>query len=343
MCWPLSSSTAAVGRPGFDDRLGQLAQGGGGQGDVEETGAGDVDAGDAVLGGEPVGDGLGDLPRRAAGRLGQPEGDVGRVVPVIAALGTLDQNLVGGGAVEIARGDRGIDGGPDRGGEVGWCHLTIVEVGSSAFRGPEARSHGVGPVWSGRPRGVGCSRAGMERSAPLVGCPAFAAPVAQGIEHRPPEAVAQVRILPGAPRHRPGFFEPVTVSEPAPRSRSSPRVHIRTKLACLFRRHAPYSVRIHSGTGRMMLRATDASDCGDCARSPQKPLAIAEYAARERPPGGTAAAYPDARYRRIGQVWSSTTSRCRCRARLRRCSAIRPAPRRRHGSRQSRSRVRRRA
>ncbi len=25
------------------------------------------------------------------------------------------------------------------------------------------------------------------------------APVAQGIEHRPPEAVAQVRILPGAP------------------------------------------------------------------------------------------------------------------------------------------------
>ena len=26
------------------------------------------------------------------------------------------------------------------------------------------------------------------------------APVAQGIEHRPPEAVAQVRILPGAPK-----------------------------------------------------------------------------------------------------------------------------------------------
>ena len=29
------------------------------------------------------------------------------------------------------------------------------------------------------------------------------APVAQGIEHRPPEAGAQVRILPGAPSHRP--------------------------------------------------------------------------------------------------------------------------------------------
>jgi hypothetical protein len=33
---------------------------------------------------------------------------------------------------------------------------------------------------------------------PVVGL-IGSAPVAQGIEHRPPEAVAQVRILPGAP------------------------------------------------------------------------------------------------------------------------------------------------
>ena len=36
-------------------------------------------------------------------------------------------------------------------------------------------------------------------TVPAVRLSGFAAPVAQGIEHRPPEAVAQVRILPGAP------------------------------------------------------------------------------------------------------------------------------------------------
>jgi hypothetical protein len=42
------------------------------------------------------------------------------------------------------------------------------------------------------------------KSVALLGLPGLA-PVAQGIEHRPPEAVAQVRILPGAPNERPVF------------------------------------------------------------------------------------------------------------------------------------------
>ena len=47
----------------------------------------------------------------------------------------------------------------------------------------------------------------------------FAAPVAQGIEHRPPEAGAQVRILPGAPRRTPIFpGPPWVVSGPPPRA-----------------------------------------------------------------------------------------------------------------------------
>ncbi len=56
------------------------------------------------------------------------------------------------------------------------------------------------------------------------------APVAQGIEHRPPEAGAQVRILPGAPRRNardpgPGAHCALTVSLPR-RSPGTQRVHI---------------------------------------------------------------------------------------------------------------------
>src|SRR5947208_12084531 len=53
-------------------------------------------------------------------------------------------------------------------------------------------------------RTTSCNTPGprVVKSCPLLGLPGLA-PVAQGIEHRPPEAVAQVRILPGAPNAGP--------------------------------------------------------------------------------------------------------------------------------------------
>lgn len=64
-------------------------------------------------------------------------------------------------------------------------------------------------MWTPTPSGAieDASAAGQD----LVQCSTArftgVAPVAQGIEHRPPEAGAQVRILPGAP-HRSHSFNP---------------------------------------------------------------------------------------------------------------------------------------
>ncbi len=78
---------------GRDDLRRERALGAGGDPDVEEAGTGDLGAGDAVGAGELVGEQLGEVARIHTGVLGQPQRDVGRVVAVLADLGTLDQHL----------------------------------------------------------------------------------------------------------------------------------------------------------------------------------------------------------------------------------------------------------
>ena len=92
---------------------------------------------------------------------------------------------------------------------------------TSAVRGSRCRSgrcgrdvvvrrHGDAGYGSLRAAGAGRDRRGSTATT-IVPCScvgtAHPAPVAQRIEHRPPEPVAQVRVLPGAPRHCPGRRE----------------------------------------------------------------------------------------------------------------------------------------
>ena len=81
-------------------------------------------------------------------------------------------------------------------------HRAATFIAPSRRRpGIVATCRAVVATWSGLRHGHG-GRCGLARLA------GFAAPVAQGIEHRPPEAVAQVRILPGAPIATPVFAGP---------------------------------------------------------------------------------------------------------------------------------------
>ncbi len=73
-----------------------------------------------------LGDQLGHLARRAGGRLGQPQGDVGGVVAVIGVLGTLDDDVVGNGHAERTAVDDGCHGGPDDVSQLLGCHRTSV-------------------------------------------------------------------------------------------------------------------------------------------------------------------------------------------------------------------------
>ena len=77
-------------------------------------------------------------------------------------------------------------------------------------RTSSASAAGVTPRSLGRPRARSASQSGRHlpgrrevsaagRAQPVRYALPWYAPVAQGIEHRPPEAGAQVRILPGAP------------------------------------------------------------------------------------------------------------------------------------------------
>ena len=70
------------------------------------------------------------------------------------------------------------------------------------------------------------------------------APVAQGIEHRPPEAGAQVRILPGARKISPGGTHVMPFS---------PNQAGRDKSLCHREIFWPISLLIHTGAGRIGL------------------------------------------------------------------------------------------
>jgi hypothetical protein len=76
----------AIAGTGRDDRAGLLTLRLRGQRDVEESRTGNVDRLDAVGLPEPGGDQFGDLARWPAGRLGQLQGCIGRVVTVVPVL-----------------------------------------------------------------------------------------------------------------------------------------------------------------------------------------------------------------------------------------------------------------
>ena len=110
----LGRVVVAVDRPGLDDRARQLARGRGIQGDVEEPRAGHVDAAHAGDLGEALGDPRRELARRHTGALGELEGDVGRPVPVVAVLRSLDAHVGRDDGGEVTGLDGLGEGGADR-------------------------------------------------------------------------------------------------------------------------------------------------------------------------------------------------------------------------------------
>ncbi len=123
-----------------------------------------------------------------AGGLGQLQRDVGGVVAVVGVAGTLDGDLGGdesGVEGEVAVGHGSEHGCADLGGDLVGRHarepIGAGRRGRTAYRRPATVAE--------RFRGT---------ASPLVLSVPALAPVAQGIERCPPEACAQVRILPGA-------------------------------------------------------------------------------------------------------------------------------------------------
>ena len=92
---PLAGQRLGVPVPAASghDRAREPAEGACGKPDVEEARAGDVDLGDALGAAQPLGDHRGDVPGRQPDRLGQPQGDIGGVVPVIAVAGALNDDV----------------------------------------------------------------------------------------------------------------------------------------------------------------------------------------------------------------------------------------------------------
>ncbi len=82
----------AVGRPGRHDLRCHPTLGRGGHGDVEEAGPGDLDGLDAGVGGEPVGEQLGQRAGTGARPLRQLQRDVGGVVAVLPAARALHRH-----------------------------------------------------------------------------------------------------------------------------------------------------------------------------------------------------------------------------------------------------------
>jgi len=83
----------AVARARGEDLPDDRALGVGGQAQVDEPGPGDLGAGDAVAGGQLLGQPGRELARVHAGLLGGPQRDVGRVVAVVGVAGTLDTGV----------------------------------------------------------------------------------------------------------------------------------------------------------------------------------------------------------------------------------------------------------
>jgi hypothetical protein len=129
---------AAVRLALLDDALGQFARGPGGQAQVEETGPGYVDPGDAVHPAQTLGEQLGQGARRHAGGLGQLEGDVGGVVAVVAVLRSLDgHGLENRGQGQRTLGDGGVDGVEDGLGKLLGSHpdkVTGIREGVFLYR-----------------------------------------------------------------------------------------------------------------------------------------------------------------------------------------------------------------
>ena len=223
---PVERLAAAVRRPGGHHVGRDLALRSRGDGDVEESRSRDVDLGDAVGGGQRVGQGLRQLAWRHPRLLGQLERDVGRVVAVLLVARPLHDHLGRHpvGQAQVSRLDLCGEGGDDGIGELGGRHRSSLTADAFSPDGVRTSyevvhamtvratsSHDVARdvIRSGRRAPVRMTCRDVIRS----GCQATSsydvwrwgnlataprAPVAQGIEHRPPEAGAKVRILPGA-------------------------------------------------------------------------------------------------------------------------------------------------
>src|SRR5699024_10283053 len=105
---------AAVAGSRLDDGPGELARGGRVEGDVEESGAGDVDVGDAGGGPETFGDDAREIAGPHAGGPRQLHRDVARPVAVGLLLRSLHADLRGHLDGDVARLDGGGEGGADR-------------------------------------------------------------------------------------------------------------------------------------------------------------------------------------------------------------------------------------
>ena len=154
---------AAVGGAGGHRLDRDLAERALGEGDVEEAGTGHVHRGDAGLGAQLLGEELGDLARRPAGGLGQPEGDVGGVVAVLAVLGPLDDDLVGHVDGEHTTTDGPAHGGPDDVTQLLGCHRVSVLTAGRAPGGPPRPHRAAAGVHPGSRPTVGPRTADRRR------------------------------------------------------------------------------------------------------------------------------------------------------------------------------------
>ena len=128
------AGAGAVGGARLDHGARELARGRRVDGDVEEAGAGDVDARDARGGGQPGGEHLGQRPRGHPGALRQLQRDVRGPVAVVAVAGALHRDGLGHVQGDLAGGDGLGQAGHDRGGELGGCHPDKRSGGLSGTR-----------------------------------------------------------------------------------------------------------------------------------------------------------------------------------------------------------------
>ena len=116
-----------VGGTGGEDVGHDLALGGGGQSDVNESGAGDVDGGDFVVRRQGVDKQAGEFARIHSYLLGNLERQVGGVVAMLGIARAFHDYLLGqGGHVQLSIGKYLVGLSVDEVGKIRWCHNATV-------------------------------------------------------------------------------------------------------------------------------------------------------------------------------------------------------------------------
>ena len=124
---PAVEAVVPVGGAGGKDVGHDLALGGGGQSDVNESGAGDVDGGDLVVRRQGVDKQAGEFARIHSYLLGNLERQVGGIVAVLRIARAFHDHLLGqDGHVQLSIGKYLVGLSVDEVGKIRWCHNATV-------------------------------------------------------------------------------------------------------------------------------------------------------------------------------------------------------------------------